>query len=190
MVSWGAHLNTTYQRMLREILPSSIVRIHATQKTAFSSSSVSFKRIYLPALGICHQIREYKSNQDLEISSSEQDEYHVFITDPNKQYTYAIDYSSHEGDKIRFSNENKTYYYKVALKATKRTVEDDEDNCQTESFENCVQHNLESVFLPRLSCIPPWMSKESQCKEAIKNSSLYSYMTEPDGYYFIPYKNN
>ena len=181
MISWGSHLNSTYQKMLREILPSSIVNIHAKQGTIFSSSSVKFKRKYLPMLGTCHQIREYKTNQDLEITSGEQEEYHVFITDPNRQYTYAIDFSSHEGDKIRFSNEKKTYFYKVALKATKKRVEDEEHNCLTESIENCVQKNLESLFLPKLSCIPPWMSKKFQCKEAIKNSSYYEYMTDYKG---------
>ena len=108
----------------------------------------------------------------------------MFITDPYRQYNYAVDFSSHQGDKITFKKASKTYFYKVSLKATKsRAVEG--GDCLEDSFKDCVQKNLEDIFLPVLSCIPPWMSDEKQCRETLTNSTIYDYMTNADRFGLI-----
>ena len=125
------------------------------------------------------------TSKNLEIGCSENEtEYHVFITDPYRQYNYAVDFASHQGDKIKFKKDVKTYFYKVTPKATKSRSADGGD-CSENSFKECVQKNLEDIFLPVLSCIPPWMSDEKQCKETLTNSTIYEYMTNSTRFDFI-----
>jgi hypothetical protein len=150
-MSWGDHLNMTFEEMMKDILPN--VTKRSDENARIMGMSIrQVKTLFVPRYGFCMQIRNYTTSKEFTIiAHNSSAEIHIFILDKAK-HTYATpDFESHSGDFIVLEQGvEKWFDVKLSLNSFEDPTND--DACQhydaTDSYAMCVDSKIQDVMLP------------------------------------------
>ncbi len=159
-VSWGHHLNVTFQDLLNQIhdtkLSEDIIFIQGDSKI------VKADRVFLPRFGYCKEISHYNPKFGIGITNNHTNtNLRIFLTDRLHKSYFSINFLSHIGDKVVIPYGTAFYTnIKTKIKTNCKVM----DTKQTFDFEKCVDEKLQSDLKKILGCVPPWKSDNNKCK--------------------------
>ena len=107
--------------------------------------------------------------------------FEIFITDKNLNLHYRLDESTLLGDRITIEGTPEQpfqalKYYQIKIEENYLTNMKDElcDNYPTEKYTllaDCVLDKEKNILMPKLGCMPPWMSPDRQCTGVVHDKS-------------------
>ena len=133
-------------------------------------------RVFIPAYGLCSEIQEYDPQNDILIKVASAFRKHVtgfrvFITDRNFRSQFSLDYKSHRGEVAAVSkSEFALYDIDVSIRSSceiSPTME------LKNTFDTCVEDELQKKVTETIGCIPPWMSRKNQCNKQYLQSFFH-----------------
>ena len=180
-LSWGHHIGKSYKAMIEELINEEANNI-LEELNMYTSS----KRVLFPNFGYCLELKldslDYLLiTSNLSVSSNVQ----VFMTDRNTRDYFNMDMTSQIGNIMKMPvKESTVETLRVNIDVYDRTETADKDKCEPSikyNYSQCVENKLKEDLLPKLNCIPPWLSPNNHCKvtpsdELMMNSFEGSYV--------------
>ena len=174
LLSWGGLQNIPFANVSHLVLNSKFDAIMVTGNITVS------KRFIFP-WGHCLEMKGYNELNDLkpfEVTFTDS-KYEAYITDRELNLYYRIDEKTLEGDRMFAVKENdvaEVKYYQVSVAEQIQAKHENPfcENYPTSGFASlaeCVTEREKSYFMPRLGCMPPWMSAFDQCNGTVLDTS-------------------
>ena len=174
LLSWGGLQNLPFVNVSHQVLDSKFDAIQV-------SGNISVTEKFIFPWGHCLEMEGIDSMKDFkpfEIIFTDS-KYEAYITDKELNLHYRVDEKSLEGDRIFAVNENdvaEVKYYQVSLAEQIQTKLENPFcvNYPAQGFASlseCVTEKEKLYFLPRLGCMPPWMSATDQCNGTVQDTS-------------------
>ena len=159
--SWGAHLNLTFDELLREIFD-----LEKVNSVLIYAKEIEDSLVFIPRYGLCKEILNFDMNQQIIMEFNKPDMARVLITDRNYRSYFMPDITSHRGSKT-FMKPNQTLYINVKIQVQSHCKNDEKPLKEIE-FRKCIEKKILSDF-EQLECIPPWLNGKNQCIENYYN---------------------
>ena len=174
-LSWGHHIGKSYKAMIEELINEEANNI-LEELNMYTSS----KRVLFPNFGYCLELNLDSLDylvimSDLIVSSNVQ----VFMTDRNTKDYFNMDMTSQIGNIMKMPvMESTVETLRVNIDVYDRTETADKDNCEPSTkynYSQCVENGIQEDLLPKLNCIPPWLSPNNQCKATSRDELMMKY---------------
>ena len=193
-MTWGGKKNQTFNQVLKTIYKYKYEGLLFWRQPTRIQSHTQFLNdedyliTFVYPHGFCislENIPSPKPGEELIIKTNFNQSLDVYITDPSKRVYYAVSEASFTGDHIGYTatpnvtNRQLHFYFEVEVKVLNKDYpgEDCTDygsESHPESYADCIDADHQAEFMPLLGCMPPWMSKNSQCKGYVNKSLDYS----------------
>ena len=146
------------------------------QVTQLNGKTLELKKVYLPEYGICWETDEF--DPLLGIQVTDLNKFYVFVTDQNLRTYSNIAFSTHSGPGIGAWYGSKLKY-KVKVKAIDHNNPVRLDICSAytpkATYSDCINDKLKKMLLPKLGCVPPWLSPDNQCQDIYTGSNFEKF---------------
>ena len=160
-ISWGVTKNET----LEQLVASWNANLEEPEIIQSNVKKIKMEKVYLPEYGICYETDDYDTQMDIQIIWENELGY-TFVTDKNLRSYPSLAFKTHTGDKM-----DKHYYRKLTYKVKIDLMDHHDpvineackDYTEEQSYEDCVNDELKAMLLPKLGCMPPWLSPDNQC---------------------------
>ena len=177
-LSWGHHVGKSFKEMIEEIINEEAVNF-----LQWLNSHISTKRVIFPYFGYCLEL-ELDSLDYLVIMSNPHvaSNVQVFMTDRNTKDYLNMDMTSQIGNIMLMPAKDSTLEtLRIKIDVHDRTETADKDNCEPSNkynYSQCVENKLKEDLLPKLNCIPPWLSPNNHCNVIPRDESMINYLEE------------
>ena len=167
MISWGAHLNQTFQNVLRYVMD-----LDRDFDGAFLTESEKDELVYIPKYGFCKEMDKFTSTLLFSldrIESYRNGDARILITNKNYRSFFMPDISSHVGSKVLMKHFT-SHDIDVKIQV-KYSCLNDEEPMKSDEFEKCVDDKIQTEFAKyKVECVPPWLSRNNQCNKTYSKS--------------------
>ena len=182
-LSWGHHLNKTMEQLIHQV-----VDLKPFGNFTVGRSHVKDK--LFARFGHCAEVFKYSTKEpmifDLENYFGINDLL-IFITDKSRQTFYSINYDSQKGDNMHIQAGNSLVYsYTVDIEVHDMSYSAQFTGCNASeeySFSDCVDEKIQEDLIPKLGCIPPYLSSKNICKD----SAMVSVKDRLHDLYMMPF---
>ena len=171
--SFGKHLNMTYKQLMKKYSKPRKNFLAFEQNGYHKDGNETFIQLY----GYCSEMTDFQPNDLLNIVfvGKEKEKYDIFVTDWRLETYLSPDFTSQTGDRLEISN-GTNYGFVVKIEVEDLTDPYEKSSCvqvgdQSESFSNCVNTGITADLMPKLGCIPPWLSPHNQCNDIYQGGS-------------------
>ena len=124
----------------------------------------------LRQFGYCGQVQNYfPSVDDLHLAAEGNltSDVLVFLTSKTKQSTIGLDFTSQQGDKIKFlAGGLYSLSYNIDIESHDDSRATENSNCNAEedySYSDCVDDKIQNDYVPLIGCVPPYLSNKNHC---------------------------
>ena len=120
--------------------------------------------MYILTYGICWEVDTYNPQLDIQITWGSQGGY-TLVSDKDLRIHPSLAFKSQTGDEMlsRWSKDT----FKVQIEVTDQNDPVNDKACKDynakESYKDCVDEKLKAMLLPKLNCMPPWLSPDNHC---------------------------
>lgn len=194
-LSWGADLNITFDKILKESLNYSIdeakIYVDEVVNGLVYFNRYSLEREYYPAIpGFCWNLKKYNISNILIIrtQTGKEKRFAAYITDRTMATHVSLDMKTHKGQLVLVES-NYRYRYEVEIHRVSKFDPRNPDVCvnyENDEYYSCVDFEFQRYVKPFLGCNPPWLSKIDQCQGVIrkfnmtdKNFDIYASRLNP-----------
>ena len=200
VVTWGAHLNKTFDQLLEAILnPEIRFSVDGGISGVFNEKNMYTnmlkKKFYVGFWGFCWNLENYNLSHILNIypENKSTEKYSVYVTENHMKTFYSINLKHQKGLNIQ-SNPSRRHWYEVSLKKYSIYDPRSPDKCafyESNTFENCVDDEIQSLVLPDIGCNPPWMSSQNICNATkhLTNLTKESYQSKLSPFLYNNYNS-
>ena len=165
--SFGQHLNMTYEELTK------LITVQGVNFGGFFqnlTTNLDSQPMFIQQYGNCWTLDDYPITKmmTMRFFPYQDEKYQVFVTDARRKTYFSIEFNSQGGDKMEVDI-NTNYAYALKLEIEDKTDPYNPDNClkdeDDETFEECVEREVQSDLQPLLGCVPPWLSAKNHCNE-------------------------
>ena len=158
--SWGAHLNMTWEQLIRNVTTKSPEEFVNNTKS-MNNETLNIK-LY-PQFGFCFEVHySLKKIGSLPGDELFQQAITFLQTDQQTKTYYRVDSTTQSGAIIYLEkNSQYSYIVDIAMHELKET-----SNCNSDpdySYERCVDDYVTNDFKTKLGCIPPLLADHDHC---------------------------
>ena len=180
--TWG-NINKTYDEVLYTLYDEDIDKTIKIKYGDESDFTGNYTRVFIPAYGFCSEIYDFNPKKEILIKvpdkfKSKVEGFRVFITDRNFRSYFSPDYSSHRGE-MAF-NKKMTYSIFDIDVSIRSNCEVKPTMKLKETFEGCVDDELQKQVTGTIGCSVPWMSGAHQCN----NTYPANFTDSLPGFYY------
>ena len=158
--SWGAHLNMTWEQLIRNVTTKSPEEF--VNNTKFINDETLDIKLY-PQFGFCFEVH-YSLKKIVSLPGDElfQQAITFLLTDQQTKSYYRVDSTTQSGAIIYLEkNSQHSYIVDIAMHELRET-----SNCNSDpdySYERCVDDYVTNDFITKLGCIPPLLADHDHC---------------------------
>ena len=159
--TWGAHLNMTWEQLIRNVVVKSPEEF--VNNTVFGFG-VEIKTVIFPKYGFCYEAN-YTLMDDMLMLPGKvpfKQEITFLLTDQLTKSYYRVDSTSQSGSVIYLDQDSAdSYIVDIEMHVLKDT-----ENCNSNSnysYEKCVDDYITKDLKTKLGCIPPLLSDHDHC---------------------------
>ena len=105
--SWGAHLNLTFDDLLKQVF-----KLEKVRSVSINNSYTEGNLVFIPRYGICKETSQLHIKKEISLLS--RDEARILITDKNSRSYFMPNILSHVGNKL-FIKRGKSSYVSVQI---------------------------------------------------------------------------
>ena len=181
VISWGLHMNKTFDEMLDDILPDILENNDKNPKIAHARK---VEKVFLARYGFCIRIRQYNPTELIIYTMNQTHTVYVLLADKYKHTYPNPNFSSKSGEMIALSpGVEKWYTVKISLTSNENPLQ--KDACEyyddvESTYADCVDSKIQSVMFPILGCNPPYLSPTGKCNEIYDGKKKQKFLKETD----------
>ena len=165
-ISWGAHLNKTYEEIIDLVYPDGIMN-DIIAEIAADKKEIQGSEVYVATWGKCKQYQDYSASEISlvfpKLNTGSNVGYCVIISDPLLINEYSLLNIFTQGENICVDDRNvgSQWYYYIETNVDKKVKD-----CYTDYNERvqCLRNEAYDHFSSEgVDCVPPFLSKINKC---------------------------
>ena len=179
VVSWGKHVNKTFQEVLDHVYGEAI---DAADVVENYNENLRKREVFVANKGKCFvydgyefpyvQVKFFADDFDND------EEYEIYITDPQAETKYNIGEVYTTGDKIKINKNSLGFFYAylIKMKASEQMAKCFKDKYSRLDCLDSEAYEELDAYLG--DCLPPWLKDDTDCNPVFDSSNVYQFMSE------------
>ena len=178
VVSWGKHVNKTFQEVLDHVYGEAI---DAADVVENYNEKLRKREVFVANKGKCFvydgytfpfvRVKFFADDFDND------EEYEIYITDPQAETKYNIGEVYTTGDKIKINKNSLGFFYAylISMKASEQMAKCFKDKS---SRLDCLDSKANEELVEHLGdFLPPWLKDDTDCNPVFDSSNVYQFMS-------------